>query len=59
MSEQDKREVVKEDVNVTNESVTRKENPSLVGSTFIKYAAYIIILLIVLYFIVKYVFPKI
>lgn len=55
----EKREDIKEDVNVKNESVTRKENPSLVGSTFIKYAAYIIILLIVLYFIVKYVFPKI
>ena len=39
------------------ENVTRKENPSMVGSTFIKYAAYIIILLIVLYFLITYVFP--
>ncbi len=59
MSDHERREEVREDVNVRNESVTRKENPSLVGSTFIKYAAYIVILLIVLYFIVRYVFPKI
>lgn len=39
------------------ENVTRKENPSMVGSAFIKYAAYIIILLIVLYFLITYVFP--
>lgn len=49
----------KKDINVEEKNVTRKENPSMVGSTFIKYAAYIIILLIVLYFIVNYVFPKI
>lgn len=48
----------KKDINVKDETVRREENPSLVGSTFIKYAAYIIILLIVLYFIVRYVFPK-
>lgn len=48
----------REDINVQKESVTRKEDPSLVGATFIKYAAYIIILLIILYFIVRYVFPK-
>jgi 4-hydroxybenzoate polyprenyltransferase len=48
-----------ENVNIDRTNVERKEQPSLVGATFIKYAAYIIILLIVLYFIVKYVFPKI
>lgn len=59
MSDHEKKEEIKEDINVKKENVTRKEDPSLVGSTFIKYAAYIIILLIVLYFIVNYVFPKI
>lgn len=59
MADDKRTEDIREDVNVKNESVTRKENPSLVGSTFIKYAAYIIILLIILYFIVTYVFPKI
>ena len=50
----------KEDnLNIDRTNVERKEQPSLVGATFIKYAAYIIILLIVLYFVVKYVFPKI
>lgn len=46
------------DINVEKRNVNRNENPGLVGSTFIKYAAYIIILLIVLYFIVNYVFPN-
>ena len=55
---EDIREDVKEDINVKKENVTRKEDPSLVGSTFIKYAAYVIILLIVLYFVVKYVLPR-
>lgn len=48
-----------ENLNVDRTSVERKEQPSMVGATFIKYASYIIILVIVLYFIVKYVFPKI
>lgn len=47
----------REDVDIEKRSVNRQENPGLVGSTFIKYAAYIIILLIVLYFITRYVFP--
>jgi len=47
------------DVNVEKRNVNRTENPGLVGSTFIKYAAYIIILLIVLYFVVTYIFPNI
>lgn len=46
------------DINVEKRNVNRNENPGLVGSTFIKYAAYIIILLIILYFIVNYVFPN-
>lgn len=50
----------KEDnVNIDRTSVERKEQPSIVGAIFIKYAAYIIILLIVLYFLVKYILPRI
>ena len=48
-----------ENVNIDRTSVERKEQPSMVGATFIKYAAYIIILLIVLYFLVKYILPRI
>lgn len=47
----------REDVDINKREVRREENPGLVGSTFIKYAAYIVILLIVLYFIVKFIFP--
>ena len=46
-------------VNIERTNVSRHEQPGMVGSTFIKYAAYIIILLIVLYFIVRFVFPMI
>ncbi len=49
----------RKDIDVERRSVERREEPGRVGSTFIKYAAYIIILLIILYFIVTYVFPKI
>lgn len=52
-----KRDEEVKDVNVERENVTRKEEPSRVGSTFIKYAAYIIILLIILYFLVNYILP--
>jgi 4-hydroxybenzoate polyprenyltransferase len=48
-----------ENVNIDRTNVERKEQPSMVGATFIKYASYIIILLIVLYFLVKYILPKI
>ena len=47
------------DVKEEKRNVNRTENPGMVVSTFIKYAAYIIILLIVLYFLVTYIFPKI
>ena len=57
MVDDNRKDEVVEDVNIKNESVTRKEDPSMVGATFIKYAAYIIILLIVLYFLIKFVFP--
>lgn len=48
-----------ENVNIDRTNVERKEQPSMVGATFIKYASYIIILLIILYFLVKYILPKI
>ena len=48
-----------ENVNIDRTSVERKEQPSMVGATFIKYAAYIIILLIILYFAVTYILPMI
>ena len=47
------------DINIENKNVTRNEQPGLVGSTFIKYAAYIVILLIILYFIVNFILPRI
>lgn len=45
-------------INVEHTNIDRKEQPSMVGATFIKYAAYIAILVIVLYFIVKYILPR-
>lgn len=57
MADNNNKDEIVEDVNVKKENVTRKEDPSLVGATFIKYAAYIIILLIILYFLIRYVFP--
>ncbi len=48
-----------DNVNIDRTSVERKEQPSMVGATFIKYAAYIVILLIVLYFLVTYILPRI
>lgn len=47
-----------ENINVEHTNVDRKEQPSMVGATFIKYAAYIAILVIVLYFIAKYILPR-
>ena len=43
------------DVQVTKE---KHSDSGFVASTFIKYAAYIIILIIVLYFLVHYILPK-
>lgn len=45
-------------VEVEHREVTKKSDSSLVASTFIKYAAYIIIFFGALFFLVKYVFPK-
>ena len=48
---------IKKDVDIKEENITRQENPSLVGATFIKYAAYVIILLGVWYFLITYILP--
>ncbi|WP_191089544.1 MULTISPECIES: hypothetical protein [Paenibacillus] len=45
-------------VEVEHREVQRKSDSSLVASTFIKYAAYVIIFFGFLYFLVRYVFPK-
>jgi hypothetical protein len=45
-------------VEVEHKDVQYKSDSSKVASTFIKYAAYIIIFFGFLYFLVKYVFPK-
>ena len=58
MADHERKDQIVKDVDERKESVTRNENPSMVGATFIKYAAYVIILLIILYFLVTYVFPK-
>lgn len=55
----DRRDDDHKNIDVERRNINREEKPGLVGATFIKYAAYIIILLIVLYFVVQYVFPMI
>lgn len=45
-------------VEVEHREVHKKSDSSLVASTFIKYAAYIIIFFGALFFLVRYVFPK-
>lgn len=44
-------------VEVERTEVHKKSDSSLVASTFIKYAAYIIIIFGILYFLVRFVFP--
>lgn len=44
-------------IEVERTEVQKKSDSSLVASTFIKYAAYIIIFFGLLYFLVKFVFP--
>jgi hypothetical protein len=48
---------VDHDVNIEERHVESKSDSSVVASTFIKYAAYLIIFFAILYFIVRYVFP--
>lgn len=55
----DRRDEENKNIDVERRTVNREEKPGLVGATFIKYAAYIIILLIILYFVVEYVIPMI
>ena len=57
MADHERNDRVVKDVDERKETVSRQENPSMVGATFIKYAAYIAILLIILYFLITYVFP--
>lgn len=45
-------------VEVERREVQERSEPSMVASTFIKYAAYIILFFGFLYFLVKYVFPE-
>ncbi|GGJ08704.1 MULTISPECIES: hypothetical protein [Paenibacillus] len=45
------------DVDKREVRVERKSDSGMVASTFIKYAAYIIILAIVLWFVIKYLLP--
>ncbi|WP_169306645.1 hypothetical protein [Cohnella pontilimi] len=45
------------DVDIEERRVEEKNDSSLVASTFIKYAAYLVIFFGILYFIVRYVFP--
>ncbi|WP_169744094.1 hypothetical protein [Paenibacillus wynnii] len=44
-------------VEVEHTEVQKKSDSSVVASTFIKYAAYIILFFGLLFFLVKYVFP--
>ena len=48
----------RDNVEVETRNVEERNDSSLVASTFIKYAAYIIIFFGFLYFLIKYVFPK-
>ncbi|WP_227939561.1 hypothetical protein [Alkalihalobacillus deserti] len=45
-----------EDIEI--ERKEKKSDPSKVAATFIKYAAYVIILVIILWFLVQYILPK-
>lgn len=44
-------------IDIEERHVENKSDSSLVASTFIKYAAYIVIIFGILYFLVRYVFP--
>lgn len=55
----DRRDREERDERVEVDKNINRNEPSRVGSTFIKYLAYVVILLIVLYFIVNYLLPMI
>ncbi|MDF2667898.1 MAG: hypothetical protein K0R67_204 [Paenibacillus sp.] len=44
-------------IEIEKRNVEEKRDSSMVASTFIKYAAYVIIFFMALFFLVKYVFP--
>ncbi|MFB9328815.1 hypothetical protein ACFFSY_23010 [Paenibacillus aurantiacus] len=50
--------MVDRNVDIEERHVEKKHDSSMVASTFIKYAAYIIIFFGLLYFLVQYVFPN-
>ncbi|MCY9589298.1 hypothetical protein ACFVVQ_01590 [Paenibacillus chitinolyticus] len=45
-------------VDIEQRHIEKRSDSSAVASTFIKYAAYLIIFFGFLYFLIKYVFPK-
>ncbi|GKS13876.1 hypothetical protein [Paenibacillus chitinolyticus] len=45
-------------VDIEQRHIEKRSDSSAVASTFIKYAAYLIIFFGFLYFLVKYIFPK-
>ncbi|MBB3112073.1 hypothetical protein FHS18_004151 [Paenibacillus phyllosphaerae] len=49
--------MVDRNVDIEERHVEKRHDSSMVASTFIKYAAYIILTFGVLYFLVRYVFP--
>jgi hypothetical protein len=44
-------------IEIEKRNVEERRDSSMVASTFIKYAAYVVILFVVLFFLVRYVFP--
>jgi hypothetical protein len=46
------------DIDIEETRVEKKSDSSLVGSTLIKYAAYLIIFFGILYFLITYIIPK-
>ncbi|WLD94158.1 hypothetical protein [Alkalihalobacillus sp. AL-G] len=47
----------RDEMDIREEKVERREDSGRVASTFIKYAAYLIIFFGILYFLVNYIFP--
>jgi hypothetical protein len=46
------------DIDIEETKVEKKSDSSLVGSTLIKYVAYLIIFFGILYFLITYIIPK-
>ncbi|WP_349409697.1 hypothetical protein [Pseudalkalibacillus sp. SCS-8] len=47
-----------DEMDVRERKVEKKEDSSMVASTFIKYATYLIIFFGILYFLINYILPK-